>query len=220
MSGKQLMPIILSKNINTNKNTSKIFPTTEYVLYFDGCSKGNPGPSGIGAVIYNNKKEIWSSYKYIGDERTNNEAEYSALILGLEQAIKLNIDTLSVCGDSLLVINQVNGVYKVKNQNLLMLYEKVLLHKQSFTYIDFNHVYRNNNKRADELSNLAITTNTSQQIEFKSDLTVDTDVNVNVNVNVNVLPDIIDMNEDWNQEGIIKNLLQKTTFPSLKLNKF
>jgi ribonuclease HI len=219
MSEKQLMPIILSKNTNKNKITSKIFPTTEYVLYFDGCSKGNPGPSGIGAVIYNNKKEIWASYKYIGDERTNNEAEYSALILGLEQAIKLKIDTLSVCGDSLLVINQVNGVYKVKNPNLLMLYEKVLLHKQSFTYIDFNHVYRNNNKRADELSNLAITTNTtntSQQIEFKSELTVDTDVNVNVNV----LPDIIEMNEDWNQEGIIKNLLQKTTFPSLKLNKF
>ena len=71
-----------------------------------------------------------------------------------------------------------------------------MLYKQSFTYIDFNHVYRNNNKRADELSNLAITTNTSQQIEFKSELTVDTDVNVNV------LPDIIDMNEDWNQERI------------------
>ena len=210
MSEKQLMPIILSKNISKNKITSKIFPTTEYVLYFDGCSKGNPGPSGIGAVIYNNKKEIWSSYEYIGDKKTTNEAEYSALILGLEQAIKLKIDTLSVCGDSLLVINQVNGVYKVKNLNLLMLYEKVLLYKQSFTYIDFNHVYRNNNKRADELSNLAITTNTSQQIEFKSELTVDTDVNVNV------LPDIIDMNEDWNQEGIIKNLLQKTTFPSLK----
>lgn len=214
MSEKQLMPIIHSKNTSKNKITSKIFPTTEYVLYFDGCSKGNPGPSGIGAVIYNNKIEIWSSYEYIGDKRTNNEAEYMALILGLEQAIKLKIDTLSVCGDSLLVINQVNGVYKVKNQNLLMLYEKVLLHKQLFTYIDFNHVYRNNNKRADALSNLAITNNTiiniSQQTEFKSELTVDTDVNVNV------LPDIIEMNEEWNQEGIIKNLLQKTTFPSLK----
>jgi ribonuclease HI len=134
----------------------KIFPILEYVLYFDGCSKGNPGPSGIGAVIYKNKIEIWNACKYIGDKRTNNESEYSALIMGLEEAIKMNIKELSVCGDSLLVINQVNGIYKVKNQNLLVLYENVLLLKSKFTYIDFNHVYRNNNKRADELSNLAL----------------------------------------------------------------
>lgn len=134
----------------------KIFPILEYVLYFDGCSKGNPGPSGIGAVIYKNKIEIWNACKYIGDKRTNNESEYSALIMGLEEAIKMDIKELSVCGDSLLVINQVNGIYKVKNQNLLVLYENVLLLKSKFTYIDFNHVYRNNNKRADELSNLAL----------------------------------------------------------------
>ena len=139
--------------INTHP---KIFPILEYVLYFDGCSKGNPGPSGIGAVIYKNKIEIWNSCKYIGDKRTNNESEYSALIMGLEEAIKMDIKELSVCGDSLLVINQVNGIYKVKNQNLLVLYENVLLLKPKFTYIDFNHVYRNNNKRADELSNLAL----------------------------------------------------------------
>ena len=139
--------------INTHP---KIFPILEYVLYFDGCSKGNPGPSGIGSVIYKNKIEIWNSCKYIGDKRTNNEAEYSALIMGLEEAIKMDIKELSVCGDSLLVINQVNGIYKVKNQNLLVLYENVLLLKSKFTYIDFNHVYRNNNKRADELSNLAL----------------------------------------------------------------
>ena len=139
--------------INTHP---KIFPILEYVLYFDGCSKGNPGPSGIGAVIYKNKIEIWNSCKYIGDKRTNNESEYSALIMGLEEAIKMDIKELSVCGDSLLVINQVNGIYKVKNQNLLVLYENVLLLKSKFIYIDFNHVYRNNNKRADELSNLAL----------------------------------------------------------------
>lgn len=139
--------------INTHP---KIFPILDYVLYFDGCSKGNPGPSGIGAVIYKNKIEIWNSCKYIGDKRTNNEAEYSALIMGLEEAIKMDIKELSVCGDSLLVINQVNGIYKVKNLNLLVLYENIVLLKSKFTYIDFNHVYRNNNKRADELSNLAL----------------------------------------------------------------
>jgi ribonuclease HI len=69
------------------KHESKIYPSTEYALYFDGCSKGNPGPSGIGAVIYKNNVEYWASCRYIGDNRTNNEAEYSALILGLEEAI-------------------------------------------------------------------------------------------------------------------------------------
>jgi len=145
----------LSTMIPVNTH-SKIFPILEYVLYFDGCSKGNPGPSGIGAVIYKNKIEIWNSCKYIGDKRTNNESEYSALIMGLEEAIKMDIKELSVCGDSLLVINQVNGIYKVKNLKLLVLYENILLLKSKFTYIDFNHVYRNNNKRADELSNLAL----------------------------------------------------------------
>jgi ribonuclease HI len=139
------------------KNEHKIFPTTEYVLHFDGCSKGNPGPSGIGAVIYKNKEEIGAYSKYIGELKTNNEAEYSALILGLEKAILLDIASLSVCGDSLLVINQINSVYKVKNMRLFPLYEKVMSLKNKFTYIDFNHVYRTENKRADELSNLALT---------------------------------------------------------------
>jgi ribonuclease HI len=134
----------------------KIFPTTEYVLHFDGCSKGNPGPSGIGAVIYKNKEEIGAYSKYIGEFKTNNEAEYSALILGLEKAILLDIASLSVCGDSLLVINQINSVYKVKNMRLFPLYEKVMSLKKKFVYIDFNHVYRTENKRADELSNLAL----------------------------------------------------------------
>jgi ribonuclease HI len=131
-------------------------PKNVDVLYFDGCSKGNPGPSGIGAVLYKNKIETWSDSRYIGNKRTNNEAEYCALIMGLENAIRSNIKKLSVCGDSLLVINQVNGVYKVKHINLLPLYERVIELKTQFTNIDFTHVYRNDNKRADQLSNIAL----------------------------------------------------------------
>lgn len=143
-------------NIQSNMKPTKIQLTTEYVLYFDGCSKGNPGPAGIGAVIYKNDVEHWSSCKYIGDKKTNNEAEYSALILGLESALKQNITQLSVCGDSLLVINQVNRLYKVKQPNIAELYEKVIQLKAKFSYIVFNHVYRKDNKRADQLSNLAL----------------------------------------------------------------
>jgi len=140
----------------TTLNT-KIFPVCEHELYFDGCSKGNPGPSGTGAVLYRNREEIWVDCQYIGDKRTNNEAEYCALIMGLEQAIKQNIQFLSVYGDSLLVINQVNGVYKVKNAKMIPLFKKVISLKTKFEFVEFTHVYRDKNTRADELANIALT---------------------------------------------------------------
>jgi len=148
--------IITLPTIKTINHDAKIYPSSQFVLYFDGCSKGNPGPSGIGAVIYKDGVEFWASCKYIGNKRTNNEAEYSALIFGLETAIEKKITKLSVCGDSLLVINQMNKLYKVKHPNLFDLYDKVNELKNKFEYIDFNHVYRKLNKRADELSNLAL----------------------------------------------------------------
>jgi len=142
--------------IPINKSSPKIYPDIKFTLYFDGCSKGNPGPAGAGAVIYENDIESWGSCYYIGRKKTNNEAEYSALIFGLESAIKHNILNLSVYGDSLLVINQINKIYKVKQSNLCELYEKVIELKKHFNYIEFNHVVRKNNKRADELANLAL----------------------------------------------------------------
>jgi ribonuclease HI len=60
-----------------------IINNTNYKLFFDGCSKGNPGLAGAGAVIYNNDQEIWSDSFFVGDKITNNYAEYSGLILGL-----------------------------------------------------------------------------------------------------------------------------------------
>jgi ribonuclease HI len=142
------------KNTKTPKD-AKVFPYKEYIMNFDGASRGNPGLSGAGAVIYKNGEEIWSSCKFVGT-KTNNQSEYSALILGLKGALMLGITNLSVLGDSLLVINQVNGIYKVKSDSIFDLYEEVLGLKSQFDYIDFNHVYRDYNKRADELSNLAL----------------------------------------------------------------
>lgn len=145
---------LIRKNSRNDKKGAKIYPSTEFILNFDGASKGNPGLSGTGMVIYKNGEEIWSSHKFIGC-KTNNQAEYSALIFGLEGALKLGIKTLSVLGDSLLVINQVNGLYKVKSDFILPLHKEVLALKSKFDFIEFNHVYRDNNKRADELSNMA-----------------------------------------------------------------
>ena len=144
------LPPIHTTNINTNIDTNN-----EYTLYFDGCSKGNPGVSGTGSVIYNNEDEIWSKSTYIGI-KTNNQSEYQSLIIGLQEALKLNIQNISVFGDSLLVIQQTKGIYRVKNENLIELHETVNKLKTKFKNVTFTHIYRNKNKRADKLANMAL----------------------------------------------------------------
>jgi ribonuclease HI len=128
----------------------------EYTLYFDGCSKGNPGLSGAGAVIYLNNDELWYDSKFISKNQTNNYAEYSGLVLGLKEAVKLKIKRLNVKGDSLLVIKQMQGKYKVNSPNIIPLFDEAKKLSGNFDFIQFAHVYREHNKRADELSNLAL----------------------------------------------------------------
>jgi len=130
-----------------------------FSLYFDGSSKSNPGLAGAGAVLYDeNHNEIWCISKKVGDKETNNYAEYCGLIFGLEECLQRlqHIKHLVVKGDSLLVIKQMKNEYKVKSENLLPLYKKAkelqLQINVSSVNIDFIHVYRNENKRADELS--------------------------------------------------------------------
>jgi ribonuclease HI len=151
---KDTKDVKVSKDGKVAKD-AKIFPIVPHILNFDGCSKGNPGLAGIGAVIYNEGEEIWASSKFIGT-KTNNYSEYSALIFGLREALRLGIECLCVLGDSLLVINQLNGIYRVKSEDLLELYEEAVRLKNLFKYIEFNHIYREKNKRADELSNIAL----------------------------------------------------------------
>jgi ribonuclease HI len=136
--------IAITKNQETQDN---------YVLFFDGCCKGNPGPGGAGAVIYNNEIEIWSDCVFVGKKITNNIAEYTGLIIGLKQATKLGIKNITVNGDSQLVIKQMIGIYKVSSENLVELYKTAKKLEKSFESISYNHVYRKDNKRADELSN-------------------------------------------------------------------
>jgi len=145
-------------SIKATRDNAKIYPITafEYILRFDGGSRGNPGLGGCGAVIYHNNEEMWSGYMFIGDNVTNNYAEYSGLILGLKQALELNIKELIVEGDSLLVINQLTNVYKCKSENLLELNETAKHLAKEFTSISFQHILRNKNKRADQLANFAV----------------------------------------------------------------
>lgn len=127
-----------------------------YELYFDGCSKGNPGFAGAGAVIYKNKEEIFARAYFVGKKETNNTAEYSGLIVGLTEAAKRNIKNITVKGDSQLVIKQMKGQYKVKADNMKQLYETAKNLEKLFDNIHYIHVYREYNKRADELSNIAL----------------------------------------------------------------
>jgi ribonuclease HI len=127
-----------------------------YEMYFDGCSKGNPGLSGAGAVIYKNGEEIWSNSYFVSDSATNNVAEYFGLIRGLKRSIKMNIRCLIVKGDSQLIIKQMKGQYQVKSENMIELYEIAKKMEEQFENISYEHIYRKYNKRADQLSNEGI----------------------------------------------------------------
>lgn len=151
-----MLPYIKSTTYKESKYVDTKIVDSDYLLQFDGCSKGNPGVAGAGAVIYYLGKEHWSAASFVGDSFTNNYAEYCGLIVGLKSAIRMGIKRLKVEGDSMLVINHMKGVYKCKSDNLLKLYDEAKELERQFDEITYAHIYRTNNKRADELSNIAI----------------------------------------------------------------
>jgi ribonuclease HI len=153
-----MLPIIKNSIKDTNAPV-KIYPEFEFRMNFDGCSKGNPGLAGAGAVIYLNNSEIWAEPIFVGEKATNNYAEYSGLLLGLEKALELDINTLLVQGDSQLVINQMSGDYNCNSPNLIELHNKSKDLAKKFDKIFFQHIPRNLNKRADALSNNGIINN-------------------------------------------------------------
>ena len=144
-------------NIGATKNASAAATASAagdtYELYFDGACVPNPGVGGAGAVIYKNSQEIWGNSRFVGTNETNNTAEYDGLIYGLEEAIRQNIPSIIVKGDSQLVIKQMRGEYKVKASNLKQLYRTAIKLAKQITVKEYVHVYRNDNERADELSN-------------------------------------------------------------------
>ena len=118
-------------------------------LYADGGSRGNPGPSASGFVLMDmNDSIIFKSGVYLGIT-TNNQAEYQALKYGLEEAEKLGAREVDVYLDSLLVINQMKGIFKVKNRDLWPIYEAIKEIVSRFKKVRFTHVPRELNKLAD-----------------------------------------------------------------------
>lgn len=124
-------------------------------LYTDGGARGNPGPAGIGYVLKLSDGTLIEDGAYIG-VATNNQAEYEALQRGLERARREGVTTLRVCMDSELIIRQLRGEYKVRNEELLPRYQAVCQISKGFQSIQFHHVPRGQNKQADQLVNGAI----------------------------------------------------------------
>ncbi len=124
-------------------------------IHTDGGSRGNPGKAGIGVVIEKddgNKEQI---YKYIG-MTTNNIAEYTALKEALMRAEELGEKHVSVIMDSELVVKQIKGEYRVKNEGLKPLYKDIKNIIREFDYFEIRHVMRKDNKEADKLANKAM----------------------------------------------------------------
>lgn len=125
--------------------------------YTDGGARGNPGPAGIGVVIYDKvtKQKLYEFHEYLG-EATNNVAEYTALLTALKKAKGLNAEIVDCYLDSELVVKQLNGQYKVKQDHLQKLFVKIFNVKQVFKKVTFTHIRREQNKEADKLANMAM----------------------------------------------------------------
>jgi ribonuclease HI len=128
--------------------------TRRAVIHSDGASSGNPGQAGIGGVVRLHDRTYEFS-RCIGIT-TNNVAEYSALIEALRKAHELGAGEVEVYLDSELVVRQVNGLYKVKHENMIPLFEQAMGLLRSFKKYSVTHVGREENRRADQLSKEAI----------------------------------------------------------------
>ena len=138
---------------SSTTNTDNAIEHEHVTIYSDGGSRGNPGPSASGFVIINDRDEvIHQGGVYLGIT-TNNQAEYHGVRLGLEKALEIGAKKVDFRMDSLLVTNQLNGLYKVKNHELWPIYERIKELMQHFESVKFSHVRREFNKLADGMVN-------------------------------------------------------------------
>ena len=125
-------------------------------IYIDGASRGNPGPAGVGVIIYGEKKKLVDELcEYIG-KTTNNVAEYQALLIALERARSLGAKALTIYSDCELLVRQMAGEYRVKDKTLKNFYQKARENLKNFRKVDIRYIARKRNKRADRLANKGI----------------------------------------------------------------
>ena len=127
--------------------------------YFDGGSRGNPGPAGYGVYIVDDAGTVLAELSGALGVATNNVAEYNGLIAALQWAADHDVTALSVKGDSLLLIEQMRGNYKVKNEGLKPLHMRARMLVMQIGNVSFAHVPREKNNDADRLSNVGMDAN-------------------------------------------------------------
>ena len=133
-----------------------VSPESEYVLYCDGAARGNPGPASTGYVLVDGEgREILARGEPLG-VCTNNVAEYTALLHGLDAALELGVRRLRVRMDSELVVRQLLGIYRVRSPGLQPLHAAASERRRRFAAFSIEHVPRRDNSRADALANAAL----------------------------------------------------------------
>jgi ribonuclease HI len=128
--------------------------------FFDGGARGNPGPAGYGVYIVDDHNTVLAELSGSLGIATNNVAEYHGLITALQWAADQDVKHLAIKGDSLLLIEQMRGNYKVKNEGLKPLYLRARMLVMQIGDVTFTHVRREENKDADRLSNVGMDGNT------------------------------------------------------------
>ena len=138
-------------------------PVMEMQLYCDGGSRGNPGPSACGYVLLDMQGQVITENGLALGITTNNQAEYSSLKLGLEAALAKKATVLHVYMDSMLVVGQMRGTYKVRNTDLAPLHQAAQELAGKFSKITFTHVPRERNRRADAMVNEVLNAQTGER---------------------------------------------------------
>lgn len=128
--------------------------------YFDGGARSNPGPAGYGVYIVDDSGNVLAELSGSLGNTTNNIAEYNGLIAALQWAVDHDVKRLAIKGDSQLIIEQMRGNYKVKNEGLKPLHLRARMLVMQIGDVSFEHVRRENNKDADRLSNVGMDGNT------------------------------------------------------------
>ena len=127
-------------------------------IHTDGGARGNPGPGAIGVAILDEKKKIIKEIgKYIG-KSTNNEAEYKAVLEGLKAAKELKGSEIVFYIDSLLVVSQLNGKFKVKEPRMKNFFNEIKIVEKNFESVKYNHIPREKNYIADKIVNEVLDT--------------------------------------------------------------
>lgn len=135
---------------------------SDYVIYTDGASKGNPGPASIGAVVINGAGKVLEEYSQAIGKTTNNVAEYQAVIFALKKVKALfgkkraEQSEILIKSDSKLLVKQLNGEFKLKDEKIKEFFIEIWNLKMDFKKVSFENIPREKNERADALANQAL----------------------------------------------------------------